>query len=546
MFNFNKIHHYLIKNMSVNVILLVAIYSITFFGLLFANIQDTAFMKIDPGSITKSIYALFEKPYYNMLDSYHSRYYGWSYFFINFILLAPFKLVGLLDNLLVANFLIRLIMFFIGLATVIAFYTLSLKLVKIKIFSLLAALYFMFNPAVSHFWHTIHPESTGMLFYLIGLIIFISYLEEKSLSKYFYCIALLALSSLAKQPFFIMALPVILYIFLDHCNWRLREVIAFIYSSNFWKLFGATALLGGGVLFIVHPYAIIDMPLFIKYQTAIVDKHSTQTALLVALENWVNALKLSHLIWLHVILMIVAIAGVIIKVKISRLFLYSVVASNLIMLIFMSMERYFFNINYIAPLFMVFILNILIVIKYIYESVKNEKILLAIRVFLPAIILYYILVAYTGSMANVLKPALLHKNTTKHLGWEYILKLPIETRIVFDSNVAVPPQYRSHGCHVWQGCGKQEFLENYVPDYFILFADYKYMNKEVIFDYMDKNGFCSIDELKPTVKSEGPRKIDELMKFSLYANVYKIQSLVHSWKRKDIVGNKITVFKNCS
>ena len=51
-------------------------------------------MGVDPSSIIGSINNMFEKPVYDMNGSYHSRVYGWTYFSLNFVVLAPFKLIG--------------------------------------------------------------------------------------------------------------------------------------------------------------------------------------------------------------------------------------------------------------------------------------------------------------------------------------------------------------------------------------------------------------------------------------------------------------------
>jgi len=170
-------------------------------------------MKVDPASITHSIYELFESPYYNMLASYHSRYYGWSYMVINFIILSPFELIfGIThhNHPEVINFTIRAILFAISLFAVLVFYTVCLKLTRYRTISFFAALLFMVTPITSTFWHTIHPEAAGILFFLLGALYFLHFRESRERKDYIFCLVFLVLSSLSKQPFFVVSLFVLL------------------------------------------------------------------------------------------------------------------------------------------------------------------------------------------------------------------------------------------------------------------------------------------------------------------------------------------------
>lgn len=543
----NKITNILDGLRTTDVAVLVILYSVTFVGLLFANIEDIAFMKVDPGSITNSIYSLFKPPYYDMLDSYHSRYYGWTYFFINFIALLPLKLLYTLENYQLTNFFVRLILFVIGMAAVLVFRELTLRVTKNKNIALAASVFFIFSPPLSHFWYTIHPESTGILFFLLGTMVFLKYMEEKTSYLYYLCITMLALSSLAKQPFFILSLALIACIYFDYCRSKFSGIGDCVKSSEFWKMILKTTILSFFILLIIHPYAIINAPEFFKYQFKIVEKHSTETALTDALYGWVIVLIYNPLIVAHVLLMIFAIIARTLKYNISNLFLYSVIASNTVMLIFMSMERYFFYDTYMAPLFPIFILNISVALVYLFRKIEPSKYSTMVKSAISIALLYPVLLAITSTVGSSLEIGLLHKNTTKRLSWDYIQQLPSDTRIVFDPTVAMPPQFVKQSCHIWRGCGREDYLKKYNPDYFIIFADYKYMNKEVIFGYMDEHNFCAIERLEGTMPIKSSNLTGEKAHgyYDIGKNVKRIKSLFDTWKSNNIVGNTVTVYKRC-
>ena len=49
--------------------------------------------EVDPGSIISSINTLFNFPYYNMFNGYHTTYYGWTHASLTFLFLLPFKFI---------------------------------------------------------------------------------------------------------------------------------------------------------------------------------------------------------------------------------------------------------------------------------------------------------------------------------------------------------------------------------------------------------------------------------------------------------------------
>ena len=77
--------------------------------------------EVDPGSNLASIKNLFNRPYYNMNNTYTSTQYGWSWMSITFILLLPIKLFFYLFNIeneIFINFSVKFIFYIINLFSV--------------------------------------------------------------------------------------------------------------------------------------------------------------------------------------------------------------------------------------------------------------------------------------------------------------------------------------------------------------------------------------------------------------------------------------------
>ena len=88
-FNKNKVYNFF-------KLFLFLIFSILFLPQTFILNEDINLIfafEVDPGSIIISINNLFNIPYYNMFNGYHTTYYGWTYASLTFLFLLPFKLI---------------------------------------------------------------------------------------------------------------------------------------------------------------------------------------------------------------------------------------------------------------------------------------------------------------------------------------------------------------------------------------------------------------------------------------------------------------------
>ena len=80
-------------------LILVIVFTILYLPHCFIMVSDISLItayEVDPGSIIDSIEKLYSGKIYNMLNGYHSKFYGWTYISINFWLLLPIKLLNLI------------------------------------------------------------------------------------------------------------------------------------------------------------------------------------------------------------------------------------------------------------------------------------------------------------------------------------------------------------------------------------------------------------------------------------------------------------------
>lgn len=122
-------------------------------------------MGVDEHSIIDSINGLTSHSYYNMNANYHSQYYGWTYFSLNFFIVGFAKIVGVSEPVAI-NIIVRTTHFIIGLFCALSMLFLSRKIFDSFLIAFIITVAFITNPMLSHFLNEIHPESLGLFYRL--------------------------------------------------------------------------------------------------------------------------------------------------------------------------------------------------------------------------------------------------------------------------------------------------------------------------------------------------------------------------------------------
>jgi len=477
-------------------LLLIAFFSVLYLPQAFIVTEDLGLIsgfEVDPGSIINSIEDLFKEPYYNMLSGYHSKYYGWSYYSINFFILAPIKLVmyiNYIEDKSIIYLVIRLILFLIGLFTVIAFYLLAKKLYGNRIMAASASSLYMVSPVgvgASPFFF-IHPETTGLLFIFLALLCLQTFIKTPGNLKIYYAgIACLAISALSKQVYFFMSLPIFLSFLHFHCIDNRESYLRTIFTRPFLKMMLVSILIGLGALFVIHPYAVFDFETFIAYQRELSNTFRADDdplSLLGSFNKWL--VVVSHYPLMAIFLWsippsCVACAYMYKRTGIRGQFLYVI---NGLAIVFMLAliafgNRYNFGDHYLQPLYPFFILGAVALLNYLVcESRKISQIWSYLSKGLAAFAILFILIRSGMELAPVLNDRMQYKETVAYKTFHYINQhLTPDDKIVYDHFVSMPDALASQGCSYWHGCGT-DYIDTYRPNYVIFNPLYKLNGKD--------------------------------------------------------------------
>ncbi|MEM6811420.1 MAG: hypothetical protein AAF549_03025, partial [Pseudomonadota bacterium] len=169
---------------------LIFLFSVVYLPLAFLLVEDLGLIsafEVDPASHISAVESLLKT--YNMHESYHSKYYGWTYFGINFFLLVPIKLFTVLFGIESNFFLyfgIRFILFSIGLASLVAFYYVIVNFFKSHVIAFIAGLLYVFNSVGYKYFYIIHPETTGILFIFLAVLALQNFVKNPDNLKIYY------------------------------------------------------------------------------------------------------------------------------------------------------------------------------------------------------------------------------------------------------------------------------------------------------------------------------------------------------------------------
>lgn len=466
---------------------LVIVYIGIYVTAVFARVTDVEFMNVDPRSVTNGINALARAPVYNMHGHYHSIVYGWTYFALNHLALIPVKALGFNEPLII-NTTIRAILFTIGLGITLTFYAITRRLFTLPI-ALLVSLFFVTNHIVARWFVEIHPESTGLLFYLLGILFLHRAVLERRRERRNYVVGMifLSFSALAKQPFAIIALFTWFGFFYAHAQSRDLSLSAAL-SRYGARLFFAAAAIFLVAAFLIHPYAFLEFDRYLQGQLRPLS-HASGNTLSDVIPRWWAALIEEPLAFVNGLLLLALPFSR--SLRLARIFRFSLIATVLVSALFMFMEKLVPRTTYLYPLYPLYFLHI----TYVFVQTSawaRPRLGTPIKVGGVAVIIAlaapFALLNAVQSMYLVHSRFILDGYSTKNLVWEYLQNVPESTRIAIMPTIAVPPGFDKK-CHIWRRCRSAERMADYAPD--IVFASWKFehLKPAVYRDYIADNRF---------------------------------------------------------
>lgn len=461
--------------------------------------------EVDPGSVIQSILSLYQH-HYNMNAAYHSQFYGWAYYVINFILLAPVYIVTalkIIPNNYYVFISIRFILFMLGLASVLAFFEVAKRILKHNFLSFVAALLYIASPVIFKFFYFLHPETTGLLFLFISVLCLITYNEGKAEDYRWYTFGLfsLVLSILSKQVFVFTA-PFVFFLYIYfYCHHRQMPFLRFLTSKQFARVLFASAVFSILIFFIINPFAFLQPKIFIGNQIILFSGQVGGGSLTrsEALKAWIEVIKTIPIMSISLISFPFTILGAVIlgrnqnagkalddgkavsgktknlrgKTSTRHLpfnrympYIVNILGAVFFVLILTTSARLIIQSTYFAPIYPFFLLNLISIPLYIVR--KWNVTIIKFLVMIPlSYFLFFILVGDFSVSIPESYTRLMYKDTTMYRVYNYIEeKIPGGSKIAYDHHIALPSNKDFIGCHFWQGCGT-DYIEEFQPDYVI-------------------------------------------------------------------------------
>lgn len=470
--------------------LLAGIYSYIYFPHAFIINEDITLINandVDAGSIMTSILSLFDYPYYSMFNSYHSNYYGWTYYVVTFLFLIPVKTVNYLffnSDPTIDYLTIRLVFFLIGLFYVLATFTLfnKISLNKERFFSFLLSLLLLL-PFATNLFIQIHPETTGLLFLTLGILFLINFSRNYLNKSFNYSIFFLALASCAKQIFFIGSIPLLICFYTLLAKKKNLTFYKYLTNSESKKYFYRSAKIGILVFFAINPYVILHPIDFIMRQGQLMlGAQSGSISFYENINAWLNLIKGQTFLYISLIIVPINILSSFIlywkKDKTVNFYLNMANCFAILFILIMTIRgnNYLHSAHYLNPLSLFLYLNILSVGLFLINF-SNKITAIIIRIFIYSFLVYYLIFQYSN-VKVYLEERLDFKSTLPYITYEYIKNLTKDDpslRIAHDHFIA-PPSDLKFTCHYWNTCSG-DLIYDFNPDYLIFNADWTYVGK---------------------------------------------------------------------
>jgi hypothetical protein len=500
-------------------LIIIALYCILFLPHVFIIVGDYNFVlayEVDPGSIIKSIISLYQN-YYNMNAAYHSSFYGWTYYVINFVLLLPLfiaKSINLISSYHYIFIGIRLILFLIGLLTVAFLYKISDMIFKNSQLSFLAAVLYIASPVTSQYFYTIHPESTGILFMLISIICLLRFSKTSGTDErwYFWGLISCVLSTLAKHVFLITSLSILISFYYAYCYYQRISILMFIRTKTFLRTICLSILVSICLFFIINPFAFIQPIIFINNQRTLFSVHTGGSLLnSTVLRKWFLVINEIPMLYCMFVIVPVLLLVNIFQVKRDRFYRVlcniNLLTIGIFVISIITSSSYIISNGYFAPIYILVIIAFLSFFVTILSLVNKGWYKLTISASITYIVIIILIFNFSKSITNSYN-RFMYQNTLIYKVYSYIdTTIPDKSKIAYDLFVTYPSYKKIIGCQFWQGCGT-DYIDEFSPDYVMFNKDWKF-NDEItpetkrLLKYVQEHNFVILTSI-----SDGSNVVD--------------------------------------
>jgi len=483
----------LIKKQLSGVKIYLLVLVIVFFTLYFPqtlimneSVETIAAFETDASLMVDSVFQHLKT--YNMQTGYMSKFYGWSYFFINYLILKP---IIFLENIFNINnisfniFLIKIIYFLISLSSCIVLFFLLKKIFKKNIISFIGSLLYILALLKTEFFTDIKPETTGLLFLFLAQIFLINFIEdkkEKMLFWYLLGISSLTLSVLAKQPFVFLVFPTIIIFYWYYIEKEKMNFFRNFFTKKTFLIILLSIFTVTIITFIVYPHLFRHPINFINIQKILLKDHGSKGSLVlkgtILFKAWIttiwNTPFLKIVIFSYPIAIIIAFLNK--KYILRKFFIINFLSLPILIFLVCKNAGLFINPNYLAPFLSIFIILLLLPFSVIL-TIKNKIIkfiLIIFYIYLFSLLFFYQIFNINTKLSNRKE----YKQSDVFQVSNYISKeISTNSKLAVSEGVLIPNNNNEsiyESCHWWQNCGLKLYLDNFKPDYFIFIKNTSY------------------------------------------------------------------------
>lgn len=510
-----KIRNYLNSNYSVFLCLLILCAVVYGLPVLSQN-EDyiIAMQQMDAGLIIHGIQGLFGEPIYNQNNSFGTRFYNWPFQAISFFIILFLKGIGsvfgfyaasiftpVYDNLIL-NSAIRIQAFVFYVISVYAFYIFAKLVTKKPCLSFALAIFFSVIPYAGKFSYFVHPDSTGLMFFLLGFYCLIKNIERLGKITLFVVVTCFSLAIMSKQVYLFNVLFAIIVTVIYLNKTGLNNIsLAQTLKQNLLVIIFTPLL----CMLFFNPYALLEMEIFLAGQDYLRSAHSSSISLSYqqALLKWFNVVVDDSIISINFLCLPFVFYAM--GKKLNIWYLKYWCASVLYVIFFLVVllplnAKLFFIPHYFYPIIPFALLNIVAffgTVIFIVKGFGGGKLISC--VLFALFWAFYGFELYNNAIVSLnegLRVAI-YKNTTYMAARSYIIN-SIDFRnshFMVDPSI-IYPVASGAVCNTWT-CATYESIRSFTPDYVVLEKDYAWSDHGTVGKYMRDNGFNELFTVAP-------------------------------------------------
>jgi hypothetical protein len=165
--------------------------------------------------------------------------------------------------------------------------------------------------------------------------------------------------------------------------------------------------------------------------------------------------------------------------------------------VFTFLSRFIIDKMYFAPIYPLFILNILAFLIFLARNLKNQKIVSVSKIVFSTLIVLLIASNFYVSLP-VAYSRFNFKEETIYKVYQYIEEeIPDGSKIAYDHFVAIPENKIIESCHYWRGCGT-DYIEEFDPDFVMFNMDWKFggginPSTQRLMDYVEDHNMVLVE-----------------------------------------------------